>query len=1137
MKKRLFTLSIALTAMCVSTMAQVEINETNFPDENFRTFVSQNTIDTNVDGVLSQAELNAVTGEFYPIYQGIEDMTGIQYFTSLVEIACYGNNISGANMYKFVNCLPTVSNGVLVIAQDDADPDNVITKAQVKIAKDKGWEIIKFSGSLQSYAGEDLSVSATFFPDATFRSVVAGYDTDHNSILSEDELEKVLTIDVKNKGIKNLKGIEHFPNLVGLLCSGNNLTTLDVSNNKKLMILDCSNNSNMTSLTVSKDCEVLNEVAVYGTYIRGAEMTKVVENLPETTVGHFFLSSGFNNLITFDARVEADRKGWKVLFYDGENFKYAGYGITERNFPDENFRAFVAQYDTDKDDFLYGTELDLVTAMDVSEQGIKDLTGIECFSSMWSLNCEKNQLTALDLTMNQKLTFLSCWGNNISGTNMTNLIESLATVATGDGELYVRENPSSTADNVITPAQVKAAIDKGWMVKNIDGGELLVEINSTNFPDDNFRTVVNGIDSDNDGYLSEDERQGVKMLMLSDKNIKSLVGISYFSEVGILKVDNNDLSFLDLSGNPKLTILNCSGNSNMTKLTISTKCEELVNVSIENTKVTGSALDNLISRLPQKVGTLYVSESNAITDAQLQAAGGKGWSTKILEGAFYVPLGLSINESTFPDEKFRAFLLAQSYGSDAYFTRAELENVERLDVRELGIESLKGIEYFTNMYSLYCEKNLLTTLNVSENKKLTYLSCWGNSIDGERMDALLKSLPNVTASVFECEFIVGDDSSTPDNYITTAQAKVAADKGWVVKKFINGTLVDNYAGFDPVPINEDIFPDENFRKFVAAKPINANEDGFLSEEELKAVKIMNVSSKEISSLKGIEFFTALTKLNCSINSLTSLDVSKNTALTYLDCIRNNLESLDVSKNTALTVLFCSYNSLKSLDVSKNTALTYLDCYENDLKSLDVSKNTALKELDCSYNSLKSLEFSKNTALTSLSCYENGMESLDVSNCLLLDELYCNNNSLKSLDVSKNTALTKVVCSSNQISGTAMTNLVNSLRSIPSETSGDFYVCDDVAETDNIITPAQVSIATGKNWYVRKWMKNDIYAAYYAGLGDVNGDEKIDQDDLDTIVKIIMGQADLGFAGDLNNDGKTDAADIVVMVNILKSLGK
>ena len=150
----------------------------------------------------------------------------------------------------------------------------------------------------------------------------------------------------------------------------------------------------------------------------------------------------------------------------------------------------------------------------------------------------------------------------------------------------------------------------------------------------------------------------------------------------------------------------------------------------------------------------------------------------------------------------------------------------------------------------------------------------------------------------------------------------------------------------------------------------------------------------------------------------------------------------------------------------------------------------------------------------------------------LNYLYCQQNSLTSLDVSKNTALILLRCYGNQISGEAMTNLVNGL---PSAT-GDcrFLVCDDTLIPDNVITAAQAKVASDKGWTVQKYSGSSTKT--YAGLGDVNGDNKIDQTDLNTIVKIIMGQVELGYAGDLNNDGKTDAADIVVMVNILKALG-
>ena len=147
----------------------------------------------------------------------------------------------------------------------------------------------------------------------------------------------------------------------------------------------------------------------------------------------------------------------------------------------------------------------------------------------------------------------------------------------------------------------------------------------------------------------------------------------------------------------------------------------------------------------------------------------------------------------------------------------------------------------------------------------------------------------------------------------------------------------------------------------------------------------------MTSLQGIEYFEALSKLICYYNSLTSLDVRANTALTLLSCSANSLTTLDVSANTALTELYCSFNSLTSLDVSRNTALTHLWFNLNQLTELDVSRNTALTHLSCDSNQLESLDVSANTALTELSCSSNSLTTLDVSANTKLETLSCDNN--------------------------------------------------------------------------------------------------------------------------------------------------
>ena len=190
-------------------------------------------------------------------------------------------------------------------------------------------------------------------------------------------------------------------------------------------------------------------------------------------------------------------------------------------------------------------------------------------------------------------------------------------------------------------------------------------------------------------------------------------------------------------------------------------------------------------------------------------------------------------------------------------------------------------------------------------------------------------------------------------------------------------------------------PDAIFKAYlVNNKAINTNGDKEIQISEASAFNdTINCYDLNISNLKGIEAFTALTGLFCSDNNLTSLDVSKNTALTSLSCGDNYFTSLDLSKNTALTTLSCDDDYLTSLDVSKNTALTTLRCFSNQLTSLDLSKNTALTALSCEYNQLTSLDVSKNTALTVLSCHSNNLRSLYLSKNAALTTLYCGDNNL------------------------------------------------------------------------------------------------------------------------------------------------
>lgn len=278
---------------------------------------------------------------------------------------------------------------------------------------------------------------------------------------------------------------------------------------------------------------------------------------------------------------------------------------------------------------------------------------------------------------------------------------------------------------------------------------------------------------------------------------------------------------------------------------------------------------------------------------------------------------------------------------------------------------------------------------------------------------------------------------------------------------VNRNQLDWMNPLKVVPDYTDVnikFEDDAFKAYCV-EHFDKDGDGEVSiRVEADTVKTITVTTENISSLKGIEFFpnlaflrcsakdnqgqlksldlsgnpkllllncsgnqltkltirnnSALATLECDNNQLTDLDLANNTALSLLNCANNRLTELDLSDKVALSNLHCGNNFFTSLNIRNNTALTFLSCKDNQLTSLDVSNNLALKTIICSSNLLSSLNISKNTALTDLFCFKNQLTSLDVSKNTLLEGLYCGDNQLTMLDVSNNLALNTLSCYSN-----------------------------------------------------------------------------------------------------------------------------
>lgn len=142
------------------------------------------------------------------------------------------------------------------------------------------------------------------------------------------------------------------------------------------------------------------------------------------------------------------------------------------------------------------------------------------------------------------------------------------------------------------------------------------------------------------------------------------------------------------------------------------------------------------------------------------------------------------------------------------------------------------------------------------------------------------------------------------------------------------------AALADVKITESAFPDQHFREYVEQK-CDRNGDGVLSDAEIRVVTVIEVDGKGIASMKGVEYFSALERLNCGDNKLKSLDVSKNQKLKILNTYKNQHVTIDLSKNTALESLNLARNMLVSVNLSGCRALN----------SLDIKNNSKLKVLN------------------------------------------------------------------------------------------------------------------------------------------------------------------------------------------------
>ena len=251
--------------------------------------------------------------------------------------------------------------------------------------------------------------------------------------------------------------------------------------------------------------------------------------------------------------------------------------------------------------------------------------------------------------------------------------------------------------------------------------------------------------------------------------------------------------------------------------------------------------------------------------------------------------GVQINSTVFPDANFRSFVSENcDTDSSGVLSASEIGAVTEINCDNKSIASLKGVEHFSELKTLLCSGNQLTSLDVRGLTKLFQITCANNDLTALDVSGL------TALSYLECNY----------NQLTRL----------------------------------------NVSGCTALHTLYCNENALTSLDLRGCTRLNTVGCGE-NQLTSLLFGgqTAMARLICSNNPLTSLNVSGLSTINYIDCRSCLLSELDVTSITNLQTLNINGCPISEIDLSQNANLAYLDCRGTQITTLDVSGCPKLKD--------------------------------------------------------------------------------------------------------------------------------------------------------------------------------------------------
>ena len=269
MKKKLLSILLCLVMVvgllptAAFAAGSVEINEANFPDANFRSYV-QTEFDKDGDKKLSSAEIAAVK-EIIASLRGIKNLKGIEFFTALETLNCVQCELTALDVSKNTELtrLDCWDNKLTAL---DVSKNTKLTRLGCWKNKLTALDVSKNTELTSLNCGSNKLTAL----DVSKNTKLEMLDCESDSLLSSMRLTE---LDVsQNTALKELNcygvkmrelNVSGCTALEELDCGGNQLTALDVSKNldltglycrdNMLAVLDVSKNSKLESISCGKN--------------------------------------------------------------------------------------------------------------------------------------------------------------------------------------------------------------------------------------------------------------------------------------------------------------------------------------------------------------------------------------------------------------------------------------------------------------------------------------------------------------------------------------------------------------------------------------------------------------------------------------------------------------------------------------------------------------------------------------------------------------------------------------------------------------------------------------------------------------------------------------------------------------------